>query len=125
MPIPTAPLTSLLYVKLYAVNPYSIVYQKDRKKANYILRKADFIKAEPWICDWKVLVYGIDYPLMNGYDTDVPSFSCSSCENTPEEFNKIMKEILHRLILVDNDLTNSVLHNIDYQRFKDIDTKQS
>lgn len=103
---------------------------KDRKKANYILRKADFIKAEPWDMRLGVGLWDSLYTCMYEYDTDVvPFVFMKLCENTPEEFNKIMKEILtptklgRRYI---DDLANSVLHNIDYQRFrKDIDTKQS
>lgn len=103
---------------------------KDRKKANYILRKADFIKAEPWDMRLGVGLWDRLYSLMNGYDTDVvPFIFMKLCENTPDEFNKIMKEILTPTKLGGryiNDLANSVLHNIDYQRFKkDIDTKQS
>lgn len=65
---------------------------EDNEKANYILRQADFLLAEPWdirmgVGLWDILSENIDDPKI------LPFFFTALCEMPVEEFNENLREV--------------------------------
>ena len=65
---------------------------EDNNKANYILRQADFLLAEPWdirmgVGLWNILSENIDDPKI------LPFFFTALCEMPVEEFNENLREV--------------------------------
>ena len=65
---------------------------EDNEKANYILRQADFLLAEPWdirmgVGLWNILSENIDDPKI------LPFFFTALCEMPVEEFNENLREV--------------------------------
>ena len=103
---------------------------KDNKKAMYILKRADFLAAEPW--DLRLGMGIIDIlqdSLTNKYKTGLlfhanrmPFFFTELFKLPTDEFNDVMKNFIvgtNKGERIAKELDKSIVHDIDYQRFKD------
>lgn len=102
---------------------------KDTTKAMYIIRKSDFLVAEPW--DLRLGIGIIDVMQTNFkkyhtgllFNTDkIPFFFSDLCKLEVEEFNSVMKNFLlgtRKGEIIANDMDERISHDIDYQKFKD------
>ena len=102
---------------------------KDTRKAMYIIRKSDFLVAEPW--DLRLGIGIIDvlqtsfkkYHAGLLFNTDkIPFFFSDLCKLDVEEFNSVMKNFLlgtRKGEIIAHEMDEIVSHNIDYQKFKD------
>lgn len=85
---------------------------KDLKKAQYIVKKADFVLAEPWdlrfgVGLWKMIFGGVE-------DTNMIPYMFTSFVKIPtDEFNISVKEILSNTEK-GNDIINSLMKNAEY-----------
>lgn len=92
----------------------------DRKLANYIIRKSDFIKAEPWdmrfgVPLWKMTFGGVENSSVIPYAfTNLIEMPCST-------FNSSMKEILSMTETGENilsDIVDAASNDSEYQEFQ-------
>lgn len=103
---------------------------KDSKKALYIIKKADFLVAEPW--DLRLgngFIEMLKNSLTKKYQTEllfntskIPFFFSRLCQLKTDEFNSIMKNFLlgtKKGNIIANQMDAEITHNIDYQKFKD------
>jgi hypothetical protein len=85
---------------------------QDREKAQYIIRKADFVLAEPWdlrlgVGLWKMIFGGVE-------DTNMIPYMFTSFVKIPtDEFNLSVKEILSNTEK-GNEIVNSLMKNAEY-----------
>ena len=103
---------------------------KNSRKALYIIRKADFLVAEPW--DLRLgngFVEMLHDSLTKKYQTDllfkpskIPFFFKQLCQLKTDEFNSVMKNFLlgtRKGEIIAKQMDAEITHNIDYQKFKD------
>lgn len=85
---------------------------QDREKAQYIIRKADFVLAEPWdlrlgVGLWRMIFGGVE-------DTNMIPYMFTSFVKIPtDEFNLSVKEILSNTEK-GNEIVNSLMKNAEY-----------
>ena len=85
---------------------------KDRDKAQYIVKKADFVLAEPWdlrlgVGLWKMIFGGVE-------DTNMIPYMFTSFVKIPtDEFNLSVKEILSNTEK-GNEIVNSLMKDAEY-----------
>ena len=85
---------------------------KDREKAQYIIRKADFVLAEPWdlrlgVGLWRMIFGGVE-------DTNMIPYMFTSFVKIPtDEFNLSVKEILSNTEK-GNEIINTLMTNAEY-----------
>lgn len=85
---------------------------QDREKAQYIIRKADFVLAEPWdlrlgVGLWRMIFGGVE-------DTNMIPYMFTSFVKIPtDEFNLSVKEILSNTEK-GNDIINELMTNAEY-----------
>lgn len=102
---------------------------EDNKKAMYIIRKADFIAAEPWDMRfgytlWKKIMSTADSIDVKAY----PYAFSKICELDVEDFNFMMKNVLANTNKgrdIMQSLSDEVLDDYDYQQFADSIRKRS
>ena len=103
---------------------------KNNKKAMYIIKKADFLVAEPWdLRLGKGFVDMLHDSLANKYQTHllfkpskIPFFFSRLCQLKTDEFNSVMKNFLlgtKKGNIIAKEMDAEITHNIDYQKFKD------
>jgi hypothetical protein len=103
---------------------------KNSRKALYIIKKADFLVAEPW--DLRLgngFVEMLHDSLTKKYQTDllfkpskIPFFFKQLCQLKIDEFNSVMKNFLlgtRKGEIIAKQMDAEITHNIDYQKFKD------
>jgi len=103
---------------------------KNSRKALYIIKKADFLVAEPW--DLRLgngFVEMLHDSLTKKYQTDllfkpskIPFFFKQLCQLKTDEFNSVMKNFLlgtRKGEIIAKQMDAEITHNIDYQKFKD------
>ena len=103
---------------------------KDNKKAMYIIRKSDFLVAEPWDLRFGMGIIDILHnSLTKKFQTDLlfktnklPFFFSELCSLPVEEFNDVMKNFLlgtkkGKIIALEMDA--NISHDFEYQTFKD------
>ena len=103
---------------------------EDNQKAMYIIRKADFLVAEPW--DLRLGMGIIDMlhdSLTKKFQTDllfqpnrIPFFFTELCSMPTDEFNDVMQNFLlgtNKGKLIAKEIDSKIAHDIDYQKFKD------
>ena len=108
---------------------------KDVRKAMYIVRKSDFLVAEPW--DLRLGIGIIDVMQTNFkkyhagllFNTNkIPFFFSDLCKLEVEEFNSVMKNFLlgtRKGEIIAHDMDEKISHDIDYQKFKDRITQKN
>ena len=108
---------------------------KDVRKAMYIVRKSDFLVAEPW--DLRLGIGIIDVMQTNFkkyhagllFNTNkIPFFFSDLCKLEVEEFNSVMKNFLlgtRKGEIIAHDMDERISHDIDYQKFKDRITQKN
>lgn len=85
---------------------------QDREKAQYIIRKADFVLAEPWdlrlgVGLWRMIFGGVE-------DTNMIPYMFTSLVKIPtDEFNLSVKEILSNTEK-GNEIINTLMTNAEY-----------
>ena len=103
----------------------------DDEKAMYIIRKADFLVAEPWDIRLGVPMWEIIYKQLKGTElmklNTIPYFFTDICTLELDEFNNVLKNLLASTKagkrFVDEE-SDDIIHDIEYQKFKDrIQTK--
>ena len=103
---------------------------KNNKKAMYIIKKADFLVAEPWdLRLGKGFVDMLHDSLTKKYQTHllfkpnkIPFFFSRLCQLKTDEFNSVMKNFLlgtKKGNIIAKEMDAEITHNIDYQKFKD------
>ena len=103
---------------------------KNSKKAMYIIKKADFLVAEPWdLRLGKGFVDMLHDSLTKKYQTHllfkpskIPFFFSRLCQLKTDEFNSVMKNFLlgtKKGNIIAKEMDAEITHNIDYQKFKD------
>lgn len=103
---------------------------EDNQKAMYIIRKADFIVAEPW--DLRIGMCLIDIlhdNLTKKYQTNllfhpnrIPFFFSELCQLKVDEFNDVMQNFLlgtKKGKIIAKDIDFRIAHDVEYQKFKD------
>lgn len=99
----------------------------DRKLANYIIKKADFIKAEPWDMRFGVTLWKKVFGTVG--DTGVIPYAFTELIEMPcEEFNLSMNEILSSTEKGDEiigDIISKSYNDSDYQEFKNSIVKRN
>jgi len=85
---------------------------QDREKAQYIIRKADFVLAEPWdlrlgVGLWRMIFGGVENTNM------IPYMFTSFVKIPTDEFNLSVKEILSNTEK-GNDIINALMTNAEY-----------
>lgn len=98
----------------------------DDEKAMYIIRKADFLVAEPWDIRLGVPMWEIIYKQLKGTElmklNTIPYFFTDICTLELDEFNNVLKNILASTKagkrFVDEESDN-IIHDIEYQQFSD------
>ena len=99
----------------------------DRHLANYIIKKADFIKAEPWDMRFGVTLWEMIFGRID--DTDVVPYAFTELiEMGSDEFNQSMNEILSSTEEGDrimDDIINVSYDDSDYQDFQNRITKRN
>lgn len=99
----------------------------DRKLANYIIKKADFIKAEPWDMRFGVTLWKKIFGTVG--DTGVIPYAFTELIEMPcEEFNSSMNEILSSTEKGDEiigDIISKSYNDSDYQEFKNSIVKRN
>ena len=108
---------------------------EDNKKAMYIIKKSDFLLAEPWDLRFGMSIIDIlNDTLTKKYHTEllslpnrIPFFFMELCNLPTEEFNEVMKDFLigtNKGERVAKEIDKTIAHNAEYQEFKDkIDQK--
>lgn len=102
---------------------------KDSEKAMYIIKKADFLVAEPWdLRLGKGIIEAIQISF-NKFGTDllfdtkkIPFFFADLCKLKADEFNSVIKNFIlgtRKGNIIAHDMENKISHDVDYQRFKD------
>ena len=95
----------------------------DNEKAMYVIKKADFVLAEPWDMRFGVLLWRKIRSNYDGYTEDlIPYLFAQVCELGSDDFNDAMKNMLAGTVkgkkmfryLVDN-----VKNDMEYNEFKD------
>ena len=87
---------------------------QDREKAQYIIRKADFVLAEPWdlrlgVGLWRMIFGGVE-------DTNMIPYMFTSFVKIPtDEFNLSVKEILSNTEK-GNEIINSLMKDAEYDK---------
>lgn len=99
----------------------------DRKLANYIIKKADFIKAEPWDMRFGVILWRKIFGTVE--DTNVVPYAFTELIEMPcDEFNLSLNEILSSTDRGD-EIMNTILsksyNDNDYQEFKNSIVKRN
>lgn len=102
----------------------------DSQKAMYIVRKADFLVAEPW--DLRLgmgIVDMLHTSLTNIFQSNllfttqrIPYFFKMLCSLKTDEFNSVMKNFLlhtNKGKIMAKEIDDSIARDIDYQKFKD------
>lgn len=102
----------------------------DNQKAMYIIRKADFLVAEPW--DLRLgmgIVDLLQNNLTKKYKTELisktnrlPFFFSYLCQLNTDEFNAVIKNFLlgtKKGKILAKDIDNRIVHDDEYQAFKD------
>lgn len=102
----------------------------DTQKAMYVVRKADFLVAEPW--DLRLGMGIIDMlhaSLTKIFQSNllftpqrIPYFFKMLCSLKIDEFNSVMKNFLlhtNKGKIIAKEFDDSIARNIDYQKFKD------
>ena len=108
----------------------SHVLTKDNKKAMYVIRKSDFLVAEPW--DLRLgmgIVDTLHNSLTKKYGTDllfktnkIPYFFTELCSLPTEEFNMVMKNFLlgtKKGGVIAKEIDSNISHDLEYNAFKD------
>ena len=103
---------------------------EDNQKAMYIIRKADFVVAEPW--DLRLgmgIVDMLHKSLTKKYKTGllsvtnrIPFFFTELCCMETDEFNDVMKNILlgtKKGNAIASTIDSKISHDVEYQKFKD------
>lgn len=103
---------------------------EDNKKAMYIIRKSDFLVAEPWDLRFGMgIIDMLHDSLTKKFQTDLlfktnklPFFFSELCSLPVEEFNDVMKNFLlgtkkGKIIALEMD--SEISHDFEYQTFKD------
>lgn len=89
---------------------------KDNKKAQYIMKQADFLLAEPW--DLRLGVTLWDYLGSDIHNTQIlPYYFMSLCELPVDDFNEQIREILAHTKKgqsIKQSLMNEAEHNFEY-----------
>lgn len=109
---------------------------EDTNKALYIIKKADFLVAEPW--DLRLGIGFVDMlhdSLTKKYHTDllfkpseIPFFFSDLCQLKTDEFNNTIKNFLlgtKKGSIIASEMDLNIKHDIDYQKFKDRITQKS
>lgn len=94
---------------------------QDKRRAMYIVRKADFALAEPWDMRLGPVLYERMFGNI-GDDTMVPYAFTAISSFEPNEFNNATKEILANTKKgkrIKNKLARDIADNMDYQSFQD------
>ncbi len=103
---------------------------EDSKKAMYIIRKADFLVAEPWDLRFGMgIVDMLNDNLTKKYQSNllsktnrIPFFFTELCSLPTDEFNMVMKNFLvgtKKGKIIANRMDSEIEHDYDYQTFKD------
>ena len=98
----------------------------DDEKAMYIIRKADFLVAEPWDIRLGVPMWEIIYKQLKGTElmklNTIPYFFTDICTLELDEFNNVLKNLLASTKagkrFVDEE-SDDIIHDIEYQQFSD------
>jgi len=102
---------------------------KDSEKAMYIIKKADFLVAEPWDLRLGKGIIEVIQKSFNKFGTDllfdtkkIPFFFTNLCKLKTDEFNSVIKNFIlgtRKGNIIAHDMENKINHDVDYQRFKD------
>jgi len=103
---------------------------EDNKKAMYIIRKADFLVAEPWDLRMGMSMMNLlNANITNKYQTGllsstnrIPFFFTELCSMQTDEFNDTIKNFLlgtKKGKYIASEMDFGIKHDIDYQKFKD------
>ena len=103
---------------------------EDNKKAMYVIRKADFIVAEPW--DLRLgmgIADMLDKSLTDKYQTGllantnrIPFFFTELCSLPTDEFNMVIKNFIlgtKKGGVIAKNMDLNITHDEEYQKFKD------
>jgi len=109
---------------------------EDAKKAMYIIRKADFVVAEPW--DLRLGMCFVDRlndVLTNKYETgiftntnELPFFFSEISSLKTDNFNSYMKNVLsgtNKGKILSDEIENTIVHDFEYNAFKDKITQKN
>ena len=102
----------------------------DNDKAMYIIRKSDFILAEPWDLRIGIGLMNVLYKnITDKYDSDIlkhtnriPFLFTKLCELKIDDFNDVMSNVIigskkgKRII---SAINHNIIHDMEYQTFKD------
>ena len=103
---------------------------EDNQKAMYIIRKADFLVAEPWDLRLGMGIMDMLHDnLTNKYQTSllfkpnrIPYFFTELCELQTDEFNDVMQNFLlgtKKGNVIAREMDSRIAHDDEYQKFKD------
>ena len=103
---------------------------EDIGKTMYIVRKADFLVAEPWDLRFGMgIVEILQNVLTKKYGTKVifetnriPFFFTEICSLETDEFNSVIKNFIlgtNKGRIIANTIDKNITHDFDYQEFKD------
>lgn len=103
---------------------------EDNQKAMYIIRKADFLVAEPWDLRLGMGIINIlQNSLTKKYETElmfktnrIPFFFSYLCKLETDEFNTVIKNFLlgtKKGKILAKDIDARIVHDDEYQMFKD------
>lgn len=103
---------------------------EDSKKAMYIIRKSDFLVAEPWDLRFGMAIIDVLHnTLTKKYQVDllfktnrIPFFFTELCSLPVEEFNDFMQNIFmgtKKGEVVAKQMDSEIVHDFEYQAFKD------
>lgn len=102
----------------------------DNQKAMYIIRKADFVVAEPWDLRLGMGIVDMLHDNLTGkfqtgllfHPNRIPFFFTELCELKTDEFNDVMQNFLlgtKKGKMIANEIDASIVHDEEYQKFKD------
>lgn len=114
------------YLELFA----SHGLPEDNSKAMYVIRKADFLVAEPWDLRLGMGIVDILHNVLTKkfqtsllFKTNrIPYFFTDLCSLPVEEFNMVMKNFLlgtKKGKIIASEMDSNIAHDYDYQTFKD------
>lgn len=102
---------------------------KDSEKVMYIIKRADFLVAEPWDLRLGKGIIEVIQKSFKKFGTDllfdtkkIPFFFADLCKLKTDEFNSIIKNFIlgtRKGNIIAHDMENKINHDADYQRFKD------
>lgn len=108
---------------------------KDISKAMYIVKKADFLVAEPWDLRLGKGLVDMLHDSFKKYDVDllfdtkrIPYFFSDLCKLQVEDFNMVMKNLLlgtKKGNIIASEMDSKITHDSDYQIFKDRITQKN